>query len=132
MYLYFSYCEGWTFCQRWRRLKFTFSITITTSVSQVWEKNETHISKRFLIYGKEKCTPNKMKKLYIRNEKIGKKNYLSFSFIDVNNLPYCDLGRNIFYSSFIVTVWLQHYFETVNSLGSLEYFKHKHNTLFKS
>ena len=34
----------------------------------------------------------------------GEKNYFSFSFIDVNNLPYCDLGRNIFYSSFIVTL----------------------------
>ena len=25
-----------------------------------------------------------------------KKNYLSFSFIDVNNLPYCDLGEIYF------------------------------------
>lgn len=56
-------------------------------------------------YGKEKNTPNKMKAFYIRNEKMGK-NYFSFSFNDVNNLPYCDLGRNIFYSSFIVTVWV--------------------------
>lgn len=44
-----------------------------------------------------------MKKLYIRNEKMGKKkNYLSFSFIDVNNLPYCDLGEIYF---IVVLLW---------------------------
>lgn len=70
-------------CQRWRRLSLIFSITITLSISKVGEKNETDISKRSLIYGKEKSTLNQMKKLRIRNEKKTKAIFPSASLMSI-------------------------------------------------
>lgn len=70
-------------CQRWRRLSLTFSITITLSISKVGEKNETDISKRSLIYGKEKSTLNQTKKLRIRNEKKTKAIFPSASLMSI-------------------------------------------------
>lgn len=93
---------------------------------------------------REASTPKKLSKTVNKKCKKKKKfkkwnhseSFLLLSFVDINNVPYCDLHNRTFLCSIIVPIKLRYYFSRPHHSEfkekGIEYFNCTHHELFQS